>query len=87
MESHEDSIEEVSLLEKRRKAIDECRNKLDAAIIALWEVRGMYQADVPSLNSYVQTAYSAIATIQLELENHKARMSEDMFGGDIGNGN
>ena len=87
MQSYEDSIEEVSLLEKRRKAIDERKAKLDMAILALWEVRGMYRTDVPSIDSYVQTAYSAIATIQLELENHKARMSEGMFGGDIDNGN
>ena len=81
MQSYEDSIEEVSLLEKRRAAIDGCKTKLDTAIIALWEVRGMYRSDVPSIDSYVQTAYAAIATIQLELENHKSRMSEDMFGG------
>jgi hypothetical protein len=74
-----DQLEAVSELERRRANIDRCCKKLDDAIMALWEVRGAYRTDLPCLNSYVQTAYTAIATIQIELQNHKARISEQDF--------
>jgi hypothetical protein len=78
----EQGLEELSELERLRAGVDRCSEKLDAAISAIWEVRGLFRSQIPSLNSYVQTAYSAIATIQKELQDHKARVLEEALGHD-----
>ena len=81
--SEEESLEDISLLERQREAIDNCSEKLDHAIMALWEVRGKYRSSIPALNSYVQTAYTAVATIQIELERYKALISEEAFRDEV----
>ena len=50
------------------ESLSKCIEKLEQAMVLLWEIRGILRNDVQSISSYVHTANAAIQETVLEIE-------------------